>query len=463
MTVTEVVAGSFRDPSGFLFTRDGVLYRQVNAIYRSSYDHLMGSGLYDALVGEGLLIPHDEEASQPAASDGAYKILRPERLPFVSYPYEWCFSQIKDAGLTTLRIQKIALAHGMTLKDASAFNIQFRQGRPTLIDTLSFVEYREGQPWVAYRQFCQHFLAPLALMCHTDYRLGQLFRVFLDGVPLSLASTLLPLRTRLSLPLLTHLHLHAKTETLFLSRRRVAKVSGRVSRRGLEGILDSLKSGLRGLRWRPRGTTWADYYTDTNYSEEAWQDKQRQVERIVREVSPASVWDLGSNTGVFSRIAASTAERIIAFDLDVAAVEQNYLECVRERDDQILPLVLDLSNPSPSLGWANVERPSLFDRGKPDLVLALALAHHLAIGNNLPLERIARFLRDVCPRLLVEFVPKSDSQIQRMLASREDIFPDYTREGFEAAFGQHFRCRESICLKDSERRLYFMDSADSSA
>ncbi len=456
MTPTELVAGSFRDPSGFLFTRDGILLRQINSIYRPDYDLLMESGLYDALLGEGLLIPHQEKPSEAAAGKGAYKIIRPETLPFVSYPYEWCFSQLKDAGLATLRIQKIALLHGMTLKDASAFNIQFRKGRPTLIDTLSFEKYREGRPWIAYRQFCQHFLAPLALMCHTDHRLGHLFRVFIDGLPLDLASKLLPLRTRLSVPLLTHLHLHAKSETLVTPRVGGAAASARVSRAGLEGILDSLETGLRRLRWRPRGTTWAEYYAETNYSAEAWEDKQRQVERIVGQVSPRSVWDLGSNTGIFSRIAGRTAELTIAFDMDGAAVEKNYLECVRNDEDGILPLVLDLANPSPGLGWANDERASLLDRGKPELVLALALIHHLAIGNNLPLDRVAAFLADMSPRLLVEFVPKSDSQVQRMLASREDIFPDYTRQGFEAAFCQRFTICESIPLRESERRLYLM-------
>jgi hypothetical protein len=456
MIETEVVAGSFRDPSGFLFTRDGVLHRQVNSVYQADYDLLMSSGLYGALVEEGLLISHQEEPGEAPASRNAYKIIRPERLAFVSYPYEWCFSQLRDAGLATLQIQKTALAHGMSLKDASAFNIQFRNGRPVFIDTLSFEQYPQDRPWVAYRQFCQHFLAPLALISHADHRLGQLFRIFLDGVPLDLASALLPVRTRFRVPLLTHLHLHAKTESYFSRRGSVAKTSGRVSRRGLEGILESLEAALRRLRWQPLGTTWADYYSHTNYSDEAWEDKKRQVERLLSRVEPRTVWDLGSNTGVFSRLAARKAELTLAFDLDAAAVERNYLECVRDGNGRVLPLVLDLANPSPSLGWANLERPSVLDRGRPDIVLALALIHHLAIGNNLPLERIARFLHDACPWLLVEFVPKSDSQVQRMLASREDIFTDYTQQSFEEAFGRYFSIREVQPLRDSARSLYLM-------
>jgi hypothetical protein len=169
-----VVPSSFRDPSGFLFSKDGSIYRQVNIVYRKNYHHLMGSGRYDSLVDSGLLVSHEEVGTDHAASDTAYKMLKPELIPFISYPYEWCFSQLKDAALTTLDIQKRALDHGMTLKDSNAYNIQFRNGRPVLVDTLSFEAYREGQPWVAYTQFCQHSLAPLALMSYTDIRLNQL-------------------------------------------------------------------------------------------------------------------------------------------------------------------------------------------------------------------------------------------------------------------------------------------------
>lgn len=185
--------GSFRDPSGFVFWRDGVIYRQVNAIYKEDYDHLMSSGLYKALVDAGLLIPHEEVGAEPAVSDGAYKIIRPELVTFVSYPYEWSFSQLKDAALTTLRVQHESMDFGMTLKDCSAYNVQFKDGKPVFIDTLSFERYREGTPWAPYRQFCQHFLAPLALMSHRDVRLSQLLRIHVDGVPLDLASSLLPL------------------------------------------------------------------------------------------------------------------------------------------------------------------------------------------------------------------------------------------------------------------------------
>ena len=202
------LASSFRDPSGFIFTRLDQIYRQVNSAYRSHYDLLMSSGLYRDLVDSGSLVSHEEVDFESAGPD-AYKVLRPELVPFISYPYEWSFSQLKDAALLTLDIQKKAMSHGMTLKDASAYNIQFHRGRPTLIDVLSFETYVEGEPWVAYKQFCQHFLAPLALMSYRHADLGQLARVHLDGVPLDLARALLPFRARLRPGILVHIHMRA--------------------------------------------------------------------------------------------------------------------------------------------------------------------------------------------------------------------------------------------------------------
>ena len=212
------LGASFRDPSGFLFTTDASLYRQVNQSYQQDFDHLMNSGLYNELVKAGLLISHQEVDIDPADPQSCYKVLQPEEIEFISYPYEWCFSQLKDAALATLKIQKIALDYDMSLKDCSAYNIQFYSSRPLLIDTLSFERYNEGKPWDAYRQFCQHFLAPLSLMAYTDIRLSQLLRVYIDGIPLDLASRLLPSRARFNLSLLMHIYMHAASQQRYSSK-----------------------------------------------------------------------------------------------------------------------------------------------------------------------------------------------------------------------------------------------------
>ena len=453
------VAGSFRDPSGFLFRRDGVLYRQINSSYREGYDRLMSSGLYEALVDSRLLVPHREVEVQPAEPDVCYRVIEPEPISFISYPYEWSFSQLRDAALTTLQIEKKSLDFGMSLKDSSAYNIQFRKGRPILIDTLSFEEYREGQPWVAYRQFCQHFLAPLALMSYVDVRLGQLLRVHIDGVPLDLASRLLPLRTRFRFSLQSHIHLHARSQRHF-SAKSVNVRRYKMSRFALVGLIGNLESSVRKLGWRPAGTEWADYYEDTNYSPAALEHKRRAVSDYLDTVKPRTVWDLGANVGVFSRIAGEKGIETLSFDVDPGAVEKSYLDCVARGETNVLPLLLDLTNPSPGIGWQNEERMPLLERGGADVVLALALVHHLAISNNVPLGKIAGLFSRMGESLIIEFVPKSDSQVQRLLASREDVFPSYTEADFEQEFGRYFSIEGSLRIADSERTLYLMRKAN---
>jgi hypothetical protein len=408
------------------------------------------------LTGAGLLLPHEETSEADAAPD-SYKVIAPLVVPFVSYPYEWCFSQLKDATLATLAIQKQAMDHGMSLKDASAYNIQFLAGKPVLVDTLSFEVCREGEPWVAYRQFCQHFLAPLALMSHTDVRLSQLLRCYIDGIPLDLAGRLLPSRTKMSLGLATHIHLHAQAQKKYADAR-ARPAAAKMGRMALLGLIDNLESTTRKLDWNPEGTEWADYYDTTNYTDVSLEHKRRLVGEYLDRANPRTVWDLGANTGLFSRTAAGRGALTMAFDVDPAAVERNYLDCRARGEKNLLPLLLDLTNPSPAIGWENEERSSLVERGPCDTAMALALVHHLAIGNNVPLPRIARFLSRICRTLIVEFVPKTDSQGQRLLATREDVFPDYTQEGFEQAFSTRFATLASALVKDSQRTIYLMEA-----
>jgi len=448
---------SFRDPSGFLFTRGGFIYRQVNQIYAEEYTRLMESGLYQKLVKAGLLVPHTESTIEPADKKQSYKIICPEKVPFISYPYEWSFGMLKDAALTTLSIQKRAIKLGMSLKDASAYNFQLFKGRMSLIDTLSFEKYQEGEPWVAYRQFCQHFLAPLALMAYRDIRLSQLLRIFIDGVPLDLASRLLPARTRWNLGFLTHIHMHAAAQKRYADVA-LAEARGRrkMGKDALLGLIENLRATVRKLVWKPQGTEWADYYQANNYTDSAFEHKKVLVGDWLSKLSPRVIWDLGANTGIFSRVAAVTGAYVISSDIDPAAVEVNYRQVKKASEQNLLPLVIDLTNPSPSIGWQNQERESFLQRGPVDIVLALALVHHLSISNNVPLTRVAEFFAGSGNWLIIEFVPKSDSQVQKLLRSRKDIFPQYTRDGFERAFGQWFSIQSSSAVRDSERWLYLM-------
>ncbi|MBA3259299.1 MAG: class I SAM-dependent methyltransferase [Gemmatimonadales bacterium] len=433
------IEASFRDPSGFVYHRDGTLYRQVNRVFAQQFDACVASGLYDELTAGALLVPHRRAGIELAADPNAHAVLEPELVSFISYPYEWSFGQLKDAALLTLDIQTRALTRGFTLRDASAYNVQFHRGRPLFIDTLSFEPHQEGTPWAAYKQFCEHFLLPLALMSGRDVRCGSLLRVHLDGIPLDLGSALLPRRTWLRPGSLLHLHLHAKAQSRYAEAKVSTATKGRtIARRAVLALVESLRRAVDGCRWQPSGTEWAEYTSDNNYTAPAAASKRRTVLELLRGLEAGSVWDVGANTGEYSRAARESASVVVAFDLDPAAVERNYRRVRQDEEPGILPLLMDLTNPSPAQGWGHRERLSLEQRGPADAVLALALVHHLAIGHNLPLPKVAEFFARIARNLVIEFVPKSDSQVRRLLRNRPDIFPDYTREGFERAFGERF-------------------------
>ena len=446
---------SFRDPAGFLFFNNGTLYRQINQTAQTDFDTLLSTGLYKRLTDAGLMIRHEQAKEFINQSKDCYQVIRPTVVPFISYPYEWSFSQLKDAALTTLELQKQAISHGMSLKDASAYNIQFLNGKPLLIDTLSFEVLEKNSPWVAYKQFCQHFLAPLALMAHVDIRLGQLLRDNVDGLPLDLASRLMPKSSWLDFGLLTHLHMHAKSQKQHAGKAVVKPTSG-FSEQALLGLIDNLESTMKGLSWQPPETEWGDYYNATNYSESSFGEKHQLVSRFIDILKPTNLWDLGANTGEFSRIASQKGIDTVAFDIDPVAVEKNYRQLKASGDANLLPLMQDLTNPSPAIGWGNAERDSLSGRGTVDTIMALALIHHLAISNNVPLERLADYFALLGQSLIIEFVPKSDSQVQRLLSSRKDIFPTYTQLDFERVFSQVFDIIESQSIEGSERTLYCM-------
>jgi ribosomal protein L11 methylase PrmA len=459
MDSNENIQSSFRDPSGFLFYHDGLIYRQVNLSYKENYNHLMESGLYQELTEAKLLVRHEDVGLESAKSEDAYKIIKPQLIPFISYPYEWSFSQLKSAAIATLEIQKKALDFEMSLKDCSAYNIQFRKGKPILIDTLSFEKYRQGEPWVAYRQFCQHFLAPLALMSYKDIRLNQLLRIHIDGVPLDLASSLLPFRTRFKFSLLCHIHLHAKSQKHFADKT-VSSRGRQISRLSFLGLIDNLESAVNKLTWRAGGTEWADYYKDTNYSSAAFEHKKQIVAEFLEKINPKNVWDLGANDGLFSRMASDKGIETISFDIDPAAVEKNYLQCTQKEEQYLLPLLLDLTNPSSGIGWGNEERLSILKRGPTEAMFALALIHHLAISNNVPLVKIAALFSRMCKWLIIEFVPKSDSQVKKLLSTREDVFGNYKQQIFESQFEKYFTVQACVKIKDSERTLYLMHSRE---
>jgi hypothetical protein len=459
LTNNTPLPASFRDPAGYLYREGSQLYRQINPAGYADYFAARDAGLYEQLIEKNWLIAHSEVTEYQLDAPPEKFIIKPEFVSFISYPYEWSFSQLKDAALLTLQIQKSALEAGFSLKDSSAYNIQFRKGKPVLIDTLSFEQYQEGQPWAAYRQFCQHFLAPLALISYVDVRLSQLLRVYLDGIPLDLTSQLLPRKTSLNMGLNMHIHLHAKSQERLAGKTVDKSLEKRkIQKHQLLGLVDNLAATVEKLSWQPENTEWAAYEDFHNYSPAAQQIKKELVENFLTQTNSSLVWDLGANTGQFSRIASQKAIDTIAFDIDPGAVELNYLRLNKENDQHLLPLIIDLSNPSPDLGWSLVERDSFLARGPADTVLALALIHHLAIGNNVPLPQLAAFFARICRWLIIEFVPKSDPQVGKLLQVREDIFPNYNLENFRHIFEVEFTSLAVEAIGESGRTLFLFQN-----
>lgn len=448
----ERVSSSFRDPAGFMFVENGRYFRQVNWAYKKQYDHLQSSGLYDRLIEEELMIAHEEIGEWESDS---YLIIQPKEISFISYPYEWSFSQYKDAALATLKIQKIALEYGMILKDASAYNIQFEMGKPKLIDTLSFDFYDEVRPWVAYKQFCQHFYNPIILMSKVDISLSRLMCLHIDGIPVALTNSLLSFKQKLSLSVFTHVVMHAREQVKSESAQENGN-KATLKRSALDAIMLSLEDTIKNQKIDLSYTEWSDYYNDNNYSTSAFKDKEALVGKYLEASNVQTLWDLGSNTGIFSRIAGSQGIETISFDIDPGAVEQNYCYNKANQITNVLPLILDLTNPSPGIGFNNVERDAITKRKKPDGILALALIHHLAIAANLPLEMLRDFFAELAPTLIIEFIPKSDSQVKRLLSSRTDIFHNYHEANFEEVFKEKYHIKSKEQIVETDRALYLM-------
>jgi hypothetical protein len=453
---------SFRDNAGFVFYCDGIAYRRINIAYRETWEQLMNSGLYERLIAEGLLIPHEIVDVKEYWDESAFLTIKPRQIPFIVYPFEWSFSQLKDAALATLKILERAFEYEMTLRDASAYNIQFIDGKPLLIDTLSLGIYREGEPWGAYGQFCRHFLGPLSLtvFCGSDLT-RSLQKHALDGIDLALVSRLLPLKTRFFFGLGMHIHLHSKkikdsaiTKAITIKRNTV------FSEAAFQGLFSNLTSCIKKLRSNGHASEWSEYYDEFSYSLEAFTAKKNKVSEFLIASRQAStmVFDIGANNGEFSRIAAEIGYLVISADSDGKAIEQNYQITKSCGEKLIIPCIADIVNPSPALGWENQERTSFIERvrNKNPIVLALAIIHHMVIGNNISINQAARFFSSLGPVLIIEYISKQDQQTQRLLVVREDIFTDYNQMEFEKTFSLYFLIKTIFPIPGTERVLYLM-------
>lgn len=455
-------AGSFRDPGGSVFIAGNRVYRTVMPSAAADYHEVRRTGILRELMDEGLVI-EEREVEKSLLGDlgaGAAYLAEHPRLPFVSYPYEWCFHALKDAALLQLEIHLRCVARGITLSDASAYNVQFRGPRPVFIDTLSFRPYREGEVWSGHRQFCEQYLNPLLLRACVGIPHNAWYRGSLEGIPVQHLARVLPWRAKISWNVIKHIVLQAAFE------RMSARGSSSAVTRDIRLPLEAFRSILTGLKaWiaslepqKHERTTWRDYAENNSYSLEETQRKAAFVREYVKAVQPKVLWDLGCNTGEYSKLALQAgAEVSIGFDFDIGALERAYLRAKTERLN-LLPLHLDAMNPSPSQGWAQHERKGLCERGPADGLLALALVHHLAIAKNVPLGEVVQWLVQLAPSGVIEFVQKSDPMVAELLRLREDIFPCYTESAFEEALKRRARICKVEQVSSTGRKLYWFES-----
>ena len=440
------LASSFRDPAGYVFERNGELYRQILPAGKDAFEHFQKSGMAERMVSQGKMAAFTVEAENELGP-----VLHISRLPFITYPYEWSFSQLKDAALLTIELMQEALSCGMILKDASAFNVAFHKCRPVFLDHTSFEMYQEGTPWRAYRQFTMQFIIPLMLMQKVDLRCLELLREDIGGIPLELGSRLLPWYTWLQPNTLLHIHLHAKFDRKYSSDKKGQNTS-QLPKNRLLALLESIYGWISALKVPKQVTEWAQYYSDNSYSDDSFSFKKQAVKDFCSREKAKCCIDLGANCGVFTQIAAEYADSVIAADYDACAVEALY-QLGKTQAADIQPMLLDLNNPSPDLGVLGKERDSFFKRAKADCVLGLALIHHLRITGNWSIAQIVSLFDMLAPKALVEFVPSDDVQTQRLMRGREEIYQDWTLDNLRNAFIEKYSSCEIINIPQSGRVL----------
>ncbi|MGH9148585.1 MAG: class I SAM-dependent methyltransferase [Vicinamibacterales bacterium] len=435
----------------------------MNRTAWEEWQALVRTSFFQKSLADGRIV--ETEVVDSARSDAINSaewtgVLRHRAIRFVTYPYEWSFGMLQDAALLQLELLSAALDEGMTLKDASSFNLQWRGSRPVFIDVASFVRYRDGEPWVGYRQFCRLFLYPLLLQAYKQLPFHPWLRGRLDGIDADECRAVMSLRDLLRPGVFTHVLLQSRLQRHYGSNghdvKRNLKRAG-FGRAMIAANISQLQTLVRGLRWKPDPSGWSEYVNQNSYDQSDAQAKEEFVERVLGARHRSLVWDLGCNTGRFSRMAEKYADHVVAVDSDHASVERLYQTLKADGSVKVLPLVLDVTDPSPNLGWRGLERRAMLGRGRPDLVLSLALVHHLVITSNIPLADVVEWFRELGGEVVVEFPTRDDEMVKRLLRNKDQSYDDYRTEFFEACLANHFELRQRIALPSGRRIIYHLN------
>lgn len=449
---------SFRDPDGFVFESNGIVYRAIHKNYTETFNEIIATGLFERLIKEELLLPFTIERDITFNIPDHTIIIKPYQLKHTTYPYEWPLNQFIDAALCTLKIQEICIAYGFHLKDATPFNIQFIEGKLKLIDTLSFCR-PNNHLWEGYKQYCESFFAPLLLMTKIEKDLVRIFQIYPNGLPLQLVSKILPHRSWLNMSILFHIHLHAHSQKLH--HRGEKKMSQDSSLKFNQhqdiGLVSSLQSGIRAINKGNSVFNWADYYQSDAVNPKYLENKISIISNILSNTKPNLVLDIGTNTGVFAKIASNYAETVVALDRDPVSINHLYSLIKKEQIRNIIPMVMDILNPSPSLGWMNKERSSFFERVNPDLVMLLGISHHLLAQANINFTKLLELCLITKKYLILEYIPPEDPNYRNLFVSRQNQFEWYTKESLILNLQNKFNVIDIKQVDPTNRSIIFLE------
>jgi len=454
--------GSFRDRNSRVFYGANAVFRGLGETALHEWEALSSTAFFPRSMAEGKLVHTEridptEELTSALAGDWA-AVLKHQIIPFVSYPYEWSFGMLKDAALLQLELLLVALDEDMILKDSSAFNVQWKGAKPIFIDVASFERLTPGEPWVGYRQFCQMFLYPLFLLAYKNVSFQPWLRGCIDGIEAEHCNSLMSVRDFLRPGVFLHVYLQSKMQAKYAQTQKDTK--GELRAAGfnkdlIKSNVRSLDKTVRGLTWKRASSEWSNYANDNTYTGIDREMKMGFVRDVVHSRPWNLVWDLGCNTGAFSRLAAENARYVVAMDADQLSIERFYQALKVEGNTSILPLVINIADASPNLGWRGLERKALIERGKPDLILCLALIHHVVISANIPLAEFIDWLSSLGASLVIEFVTKEDPMVQTLLRNKEDNYTDYEIKYFEQSLDRAFEVAKREVLASGTRILYF--------